>query len=876
LRQDPREEARKESFAALERAVSLLSGDRLAPPDAAAVAIQAGSLLAEGDGRWEPFPGRGTGEREKEMIARILPLLPAEAPSTARPEESLYLQAVLRMSVKDPGAGPAAGEFLEKYPASPFAAEIGIRLGHEAFLAGDTEAAVERYRAAAETGGTEASAVARFMLAWIRFRGGDVDGTVRELSPPLSDPSFPCGDLTPFEQAILALSVRAWRVSPLERLDPYPPVKAGTCGGKVLLTALWETEKKRGEAVRTAMVRDIVMRRFPSEDHAAALAMKTVEALLRSGRNRDALLRAISLVEKYGPGSAWARTRPTPVRESAAADLAEMLKTLSSKEFDAGIRTGDRSAMSAAAAGIEGYFDARGGSPSDEDGELSLKWAIALLRSGDREGGIHLLEELVGEQRGDATGERTAVLYAETMIAGYERKDSNAEDAEQAALFLLGEHPSEKAASLALRASSAFLEGREYGRGRRLAEEIEESRATRAQVAQARLIQAEAAMFDGDLAAARGKAAAVLADPATVGEPGIATRAKDLYLLSSLKEADGKVAAGDPKGAAVLLEELSLRFPDAPEVPMYVLQTMQLYAQGGDPEATIRSGLRFLGEFPGREEATGAAAVVGPLLEERKEYARAGDLYEGVASRFPKNEVSPRFLFHAARLAENHGSPEAAERRFSAFRARYPSPDWMWTYATLYVGLEARRRDDSKNANRQLEEGLRKVDGGVDVGSHRELAELAGKARIVVGGDWAEQFRDIRLVVPLEKSLAAKDRFFRLALGAFAKAESDSPLELSLHAMQLAGDLFMEYGKAILASQRPKGLEGSELEGYEEALAARARSFFERSVDWYIRAMERLEKEGGAPDLGVPIRKRLDTAQSLLEDTVSVKGGRVE
>jgi hypothetical protein len=59
-------------------------------------------------------------------------------------------------------------------------------------------------------------------------------------------------------------------------------------------------------------------------------------------------------------------------------------------------------------------------------------------------------------------------------------------------------------------------------------------------------------------------------------------------------------------------------------------------------------------------------------------------------------------------------------------------------------------------------------------------------------------------------------------------------------------------------------------------LAARARSFFERSVDWYIRAMERLEKEGGAPDLGVPIRKRLDTAQSLLEDTVSVKGGRAE
>jgi hypothetical protein len=69
---------------------------------------------------------------------------------------------------------------------------------------------------------------------------------------------------------------------------------------------------------------------------------------------------------------------------------------------------------------IEEYFRLRGEEPSGEDGELHLKWAIALLGSGDREGGILLLEELVGEQLGDATGERAAVLYAETMVAGYE------------------------------------------------------------------------------------------------------------------------------------------------------------------------------------------------------------------------------------------------------------------------------------------------------------------------------------------------------------------------------------------------------------------------------------------------------------------------
>ena len=250
LQDDPGEETRKESLASLERAVSLLAGDRLAPTDAADVAVQAGLVLAEGRGRWEPFPGRIAGEKEREMIAHILRLLPAEAPSGPRREESLYLRAALRLAVKDPLTGSAIRELLEKYPASPLTAEIGVRLGHEALLAGDTAGAVARYRAAAEAGDPETSAVARYMLAWIRFQSGDVDGTVRELSPLLSEPSFSCGDLSPFEKEILSLSVRAWKESPPEQLESYPPVKAGTCGGKVLLTALWEGPRRVAETPR--------------------------------------------------------------------------------------------------------------------------------------------------------------------------------------------------------------------------------------------------------------------------------------------------------------------------------------------------------------------------------------------------------------------------------------------------------------------------------------------------------------------------------------------------------------------------------------------------------------------------------------------------
>jgi tetratricopeptide (TPR) repeat protein len=408
----------------------------------------------------------------------------------------------------------------------------------------------------------------------------------------------------------------------------------------------------------------------------------------------------------------------------------------------------------------------------------------------------------------------------------------------------------------------------------RLAEKVEGSRsASPATVAQARLIQAEAALFEEDFATARGKAALVPFDSAAEGATDSAARAKDLYLLSSLKEAQRNDSSGDPAGAAAILEDLTLRFPDEAETPLYLLRAMRLQAQGGDAEGAIRSGFRFLKEYPQREEVAEVAAVVGHLLEERKEFVRAGDLYEDVALRFPGNEGSPRFLFHAARLAEIHGPPKAAERRFSGYRARYPDPEWMWTYATLSVGLAAWQRGDAKGSIRLMEEGLQRVDSGMEGGSYGELAELAGKARIAVGERWAEQFRETRIVVPLDKSLAAKDRFFRRAIGAFSKAESDAPLELSLQASRLTGDLLVDYGKAILDSQRPRGLKGNDREVYEEGLKTRARFFFEQSVDRYAGALERLEKERGASDLAVPIRERLEIAKVLLDSTGPAKEG---
>jgi hypothetical protein len=61
---------------------------------------------------------------------------------------------------------------------------------------------------------------------------------------------------------------------------------------------------------------------------------------------------------------------------------------------------------------------------------------------------------------------------------------------------------------------------------------------------------------------------------------------------------------------------------------------------------------------------------------------------------------------------------------------------------------------------------------------------------------------------------------------------------------------------------------------YEEALAGRARPFFERSLDWYIEALDRLEAEKGPSEFAIPLRQRLEEAQRLLAGIPAPQGGK--
>jgi hypothetical protein len=282
--------------------------------------------------------------------------------------------------------------------------------------------------------------------------------------------------------------------------------------------------------------------------------------------------------------------------------------------------------------------------------------------------------------------------------------------------------------------------------------------------------------------------------------------------------------------------------------------------------------MMFLDKFPKRKESVEIAAAVGPLLVEGGESGKAADLYAGIAERFPKSEESPELLFLAARLDAESGNLQSAGKRFYAYRERYPEPRWKSVYATLSIGMFAWKRDDARTAVRETENGVRRMDAGLEPDAPEAVYALGGRARIALGEYWAEQFRKLKLVEPLEKNLAIKDRFFQRALGMFEKASEESPTEIAVNASQMSGDIYLEFGRSILESQRPKGLKEDERAVFEEGLKDRARVFFEKGLAWYVGALDRLETEKGPADLALPIRERIENAQRLVAESGSARG----
>jgi tetratricopeptide (TPR) repeat protein len=312
--------------------------------------------------------------------------------------------------------------------------------------------------------------------------------------------------------------------------------------------------------------------------------------------------------------------------------------------------------------------------------------------------------------------------------------------------------------------------------------------------ARADLVERQAAAIykQAEQARASGQAREAAATFARVGAaaPGSAVRANAQYdsaaALISLKDWDGAIRT---------LEDFRQRFPNHP------LQ----------PEVSKKLAVAYL------EKGSWANAAA-----EFEKLAAAN------ASKDPK--VARDALWQAAELYDKANSKPAAAKAYERYVALYPQP--------LEPALEARYRlatiaKDSGNAGREAAL-MREIFAADQAGGSARTDRtryLGATAALALAEPVADSFRKVELVEPLQRQLKLKKTKMEETLNAYKVAADYGVADVTTAATYRIATVYRDFGKALMASERPKKLSKAELEQYNVLLEEQAFPFEEKATE---------------------------------------------
>jgi TolA-binding protein len=252
--------------------------------------------------------------------------------------------------------------------------------------------------------------------------------------------------------------------------------------------------------------------------------------------------------------------------------------------------------------------------------------------------------------------------------------------------------------------------------------------------------------------------------------------------------------------------------------------------QMGDWQRATTVLENFRSSFPNHELAADVTTKLAVSYVESGNSARAASEFERIADGDGPVEVKREALWRSAELYEKTGQSVAATAAYARFVERYPSP--------VVEAVEARQKliDLFQNAGNQAERtrwmrDLVIADAGAGAERTDRTRYLAAKAQLELAAPTRDAFLGTRLVVPLDKSLEAKQARMQEALAAYGQAADYGIAEVTTAANYEIAELYHALSKDLYASERPPELNVEELEQYEILLEEQAFPFEEEAIE---------------------------------------------
>ena len=298
-----------------------------------------------------------------------------------------------------------------------------------------------------------------------------------------------------------------------------------------------------------------------------------------------------------------------------------------------------------------------------------------------------------------------------------------------------------------------------------------------------------------------------------------------------------------------------------------------IYKQGeqkskaGDSAAAVDDFLRVAALAPTSKVRANADFDAAALLVTQKQWDRAIPVLEGFRRNFPQSplqadvtrnlavaysasnkpgqaavefeqisqspketpEVQREATLQAADLYDKAGQSAKSRVMLEAFVKHFPQPLNPAMEARNKLSLIAVKAGDYSGRDYWLKD-IVAADRAAGAARTDRSRALAAKATLTLAAPAREEFKSIRLVAPLKKSLSEKRKAMEAALKAYEAAADYQVAEVTTAATFESAELYRQLGKDLMSSERPKNLKKDELEQYDVLLEEQAFPFEEKAI----------------------------------------------
>jgi len=325
-----------------------------------------------------------------------------------------------------------------------------------------------------------------------------------------------------------------------------------------------------------------------------------------------------------------------------------------------------------------------------------------------------------------------------------------------------------------------------------------------------------------------------------------------------------------------------------------IYQRGAVLREAGNQQAAAEQFLRISNLVPDASIRATAEYDAAASLIAVKEWQHATRLLEAFRKRYPDSELLPEVNGKLATAYLETDQPLKAAAELATIASQGNTPELRqaagWQAAELYEkagrtkqaiaaydnyvkafpipleqAMEARqklvdlneRTGDARARDRWLQE---LIDSDAKAGERRSdrTRYLAAHASLRLAKPSHERFTRVRLKAPLEKNLKRKKEEMQGAIAAYKRAAEYGIAEVTTAATYQIGSIYQQFGAALMASERPKGLNAEELEQYEILLEEQAYPFEDKAIalhesnirhttegvydDWVKKSFESLAK----------------------------------